>query len=196
MQVFKDKLSIDFMGRRYIAILLSVILMVLSIGSLVTQGLNFGIDFTGGTLIEVGYPEAVDLEEVRSSLSVSEFSQVQVQYFGTSRDVLLRIAPQAGREDAQLSDEVLAALRTQDAGVEMRRVEFVGPQVGEELTEQGGLAMIYALIGILIYIVVRFQWRFAPVSDFFLVYTDNYIADNFTIKNRSLVAKLTYWLNL
>jgi preprotein translocase subunit SecF len=170
MQVFKDKLSIDFMGRRYIAILLSAILMVLSIGSLVTQGLNFGIDFTGGTLIEVGYPEAVDLEEVRSSLSVSEFSQVQVQYFGTSRDVLLRIAPQAGREDAQLSDEVLAALRTQDAGVEMRRVEFVGPQVGEELTEQGGLAMIYALIGILIYIMVRFQWRFAPGAVLSLVH--------------------------
>jgi preprotein translocase subunit SecF len=170
MQVFKNKLSIDFMGRRYIAILLSAILMVLSIGSLVTQGLNFGIDFTGGTLIEVGYPEAVDLEEVRSSLSVSEFSQVQVQYFGTSRDVLLRIAPQAGREDAQLSDEVLAALRTQDAGVEMRRVEFVGPQVGEELTEQGGLAMIYALIGILIYIMVRFQWRFAPGAVLSLVH--------------------------
>jgi preprotein translocase subunit SecF len=170
MQVFKDKLSIDFMGRRHIAILLSAILLVMSIGALVTKGLNFGIDFTGGTLIEVGYPEAVDLEAVRSALSVSDFSQAQVQYFGTSRDVLVRIAPQAGRESAQLSDDVLAALRTQDTGVEMRRVEFVGPQVGEELTEQGGLAMIYALIGILIYIMVRFQWRFAPGAVLSLVH--------------------------
>jgi preprotein translocase subunit SecF len=170
MQVFKDKLSIDFMGRRHTAILLSAILLAMSIGALVTKGLNFGIDFTGGTLIEVGYPEAVDLEAVRSALSVSDFSQAQVQYFGTSRDVLVRIAPQAGRESAQLSDDVLAALRTQDTGVEMRRVEFVGPQVGEELTEQGGLAMIYALIGILIYIMVRFQWRFAPGAVLSLVH--------------------------
>jgi len=170
MQVFKDKLSINFMGRRYIAILLSTILLLISIGALVTQGLNFGIDFTGGTLIEVGYPEAVDLEDVRSALSVSEFSQVQVQHFGTSRDVLIRIAPQAGKESARLSEDVMAALRAQQAGVEMRRVEFVGPQVGEELTEQGGLAMIYALIGILIYIMVRFQWRFAPGAVLSLVH--------------------------
>jgi len=170
MQVFKDKLSINFMGRRYIAILLSAVLLLMSIGSLVMQGLNFGIDFTGGTLIEVGYPEAVNLDDVRSALSVSEFAQVQVQHFGTSRDVLLRIAPQAGKESAQLSEDVLAALRTQQAGVEMRRVEFVGPQVGEELTEQGGLAMIYALIGILIYIMVRFQWRFAPGAVLSLVH--------------------------
>ena len=130
------------MGRRHIAILLSAILLLISIGALVTQGLNFGIDFTGGTLIEVGYPEAVDLEDVRSALSVSEFSQVQVQHFGTSRDVLLRIAPQPGKESSRLSEDVMAALRTQQAGVEMRRVEFVGPQVGEELTEQGGLAIV------------------------------------------------------
>jgi preprotein translocase subunit SecF len=170
MLVFKDKLSIDFMGRRHLAMLLSAILLLISIGALVTQGLNFGIDFTGGTLIEVGYPEAVDLEDVRSALSASEFAQAQVQHFGTSRDVLVRIAPQAGKESAQLSEEVLAALRNQQAGVEMRRVEFVGPQVGEELTEQGGLAMIYALMGILIYIMVRFQWRFAPGAVLSLVH--------------------------
>jgi preprotein translocase subunit SecF len=170
MLVFKDKLSIDFMGRRHLAMLLSAILLLISVGALVTQGLNFGIDFTGGTLIEVGYPEAVDLEDVRSALSASEFAQAQVQHFGTSRDVLVRIAPQAGKESAQLSEEVLAALRNQQAGVEMRRVEFVGPQVGEELTEQGGLAMIYALMGILIYIMVRFQWRFAPGAVLSLVH--------------------------
>ena len=95
-------------------------------------------------------------------LSDSGFDLAQAQHFGSSRDVLIRIAPREGRESAQLSEEVLAALRVQDASVEMRRVEFVGPQVGKELTEQGALAMIYALIGILLYIMFRFQWRFAP----------------------------------
>jgi preprotein translocase subunit SecF len=170
MQVLAGKLAIDFMGKRYIAILLSAILLVIAVGALVTRGLNFGIDFSGGTLIEAGYPEAVDLDEVRSALSVAGFSQVQVQHFGTSRDVLVHIAPQVGKDSARLSDAVLAALRTQDAGVEMRRVEFVGPQVGKELTEQGGLAMIYALTGILIYIMARFQWRLAPGAVMSLVH--------------------------
>jgi len=170
MRIFKDKLSINFMGKRYIAMVFSAVLLVISVGALVTNGLNFGIDFTGGTLIEVGYPDAVDLEDVRTALSVSEFAQVQVQHFGSSRDVLVRIAPRAGQESAQLSEDVLAALREQTDGVEMRRVEFVGPQVGKELTEKGGLAMIYALIGILIYIVVRFQWRFAPGAVIALVH--------------------------
>ena len=162
MQIFKGRPSIDFMGRRHIAMLLSAVLMVLSIGSLVTQGLNFGIDFTGGTLIEVVYPQPVDLGDVRGALAEGDFGQTQTQHFGTSRDVLVRIAPQEGRESAQLSEDVLRVLRKHIPDVQMRRVEFVGPQVGKELTEQGGLAMIYALIGILIYIIVRFQWRFAP----------------------------------
>ena len=141
---------------------LSGILLVIATGSLVVKGLNLGIDFTGGTLIEVGYPEPAELGVVRTALSNAGFELAQAQHFGTSRDVLIRIAPREGRGSAQLSEDVLAALRIQDASVEMRRVEFVGPQVGEELTEQGALAMIYALIGILIYIIIRFQWRFAP----------------------------------
>ena len=181
MQIFKDKLTINFMGKRHIAMALSAVMVVISIGALATKGLNFGIDFTGGTLIEVGYPEPVDLEDVRSALTVSEFVQSQVQHFGTSRDVLVRIAPQAGKESAQLSEDVLAALRQQDADVEMRRVEFVGPQVGEELTEQGGLAMIYALIGILIYIIVRFQWRFAPGAVLALIHDVTIIIGIFSI---------------
>jgi len=181
MQIFKNKLTINFMGKRHIAMALSAVMVVISIGALATKGLNFGIDFTGGTLIEVGYPEPVDLEDVRSALTVSEFVQSQVQHFGTSRDVLVRIAPQAGKESAQLSEDVLAALRQQDADVEMRRVEFVGPQVGEELTEQGGLAMIYALIGILIYIIVRFQWRFAPGAVLALIHDVTIIIGIFSI---------------
>ena len=162
MRIFKGKFNIDFMGKRRLAIVLSGLMIAVAIGSLIFRGLNLGIDFTGGTLIEVDYPQPVELEAVRSTLSDAGFEQAQAQHFGTSRDVLIRIAPREGRESAQLSEDVLASLRTQDANVEMRRVEFVGPQVGEELTEQGALAMIYALAGILIYIMIRFQWRFAP----------------------------------
>jgi preprotein translocase subunit SecF len=162
MQIFKGKLAIDFMDKRRYAIVLSAVLLAVSLGALIIKGLNFGVDFTGGTLIEVGYPEAVELEGIRGALATSGFDSAQVQHFGTSRDVLVRIAPQAGKDSVELSENALGVLRQQNAAMEMRRVEFVGPQVGEELTEQGALAMIYALIGILIYIMVRFQWRFAP----------------------------------
>jgi len=162
MQLLKRKLTIDFMGKRRLAVILSGVLLAVSLAALLTRGLNFGIDFTGGTLIEVGYPQAVELESIRTALEDSGFKGAQAQHFGSSRDVLVRIAPQVDKESAQLSEEALASLRQENADVEMRRIEFVGPQVGEDLTEQGALAMIYALIGILIYIMVRFQWRFAP----------------------------------
>ena len=170
MQLLKGKLNIDFMGKRRLAIILSGVLLATSLTALVTKGLNFGIDFTGGTLIEAGYPESVELEPIRTALADAGFDNAQVQHFGSARDVLVRIAPQAGKETAQLSEEALAGMRQQNAGMEMRRIEFVGPQVGEELTEQGALAMIYALIGILIYIMVRFQWRFAPGAVIALVH--------------------------
>ena len=170
MQLLKGKLAIDFMSKRRIAMVFSAILLAISLAALISRGLNFGIDFTGGTLIEVGYPQAVELEPIRNALATSGFDGAQVQHFGSSRDVLVRIAPQDEKESAQLSEDALAGLREQDAGVEMRRIEFVGPQVGEELTEQGALAMIYALIGILIYIMVRFQWRFAPGAVIALVH--------------------------
>ena len=170
MQLFKGKLNINFMGKRRLAMILSAVMLAISLTALVSKGLNFGIDFTGGTLIEVGYPQAVELEPIRAVLADSGFDGARVQHFGSSRDVLVRIAPQADKENAQLTDEVVAGLRQQNAGVEMRRIEFVGPQVGEELTEQGALAMIYALIGILIYIMVRFQWRFAPGAVIALVH--------------------------
>jgi preprotein translocase subunit SecF len=162
MQILKGKLAIDFMGKRRYAMILSVVLLAVSVGALVSKGLNFGIDFTGGTLIEMGYPEAVELDGIRGALADGGFGSPKVQHFGSSRDVLVRIAPQTGKDSAELSENALNVLRQQNAAMEMRRVEFVGPQVGEELTEQGALAMIYALIGILIYIMVRFQWRFAP----------------------------------
>ena len=162
MQILKDRLSIDFMGRRNIALIMSGVLLVVAIGSLLTRGLNFGVDFTGGTLIEVGYPQAAELAEVRAILQENGYTQAQAQHFGTSRDVLIRIPPSDEKASVKLSDDIMAALRSGNPDVEMRRVEFVGPQVGEELTEQGGLAIIYALIGILIYIMLRFHARFAP----------------------------------
>lgn len=162
MELFKKTYNVDFLKIRYVVGVTSALFVVLTIWSLATRGLNFGIDFTGGTLIEVGYPEAVTLADVRSALADGGFPHAQAQHFGAATDVLIRLAPEPGKESAQLSETAMKALRAQSPAVEMRRVEFVGPQVGEELAEQGGLAMIYALIGIFIYIIVRFQWRFAP----------------------------------
>ncbi len=181
MHLLKNKLAIDFMGKRQIALVLSGVMLVIAIGAIAMRGLNLGVDFTGGTLVEVGYPAAVDLESVRGALSGSVLGQTQAQHFGSSREVLIRIAPQEGKASAQLSEDVLSALHQQDPAVEMRRVEFVGPQVGEELTEQGALAMIYALIGILIYIMVRFQWRFAPGAVIALVHDVLFIVGFFAL---------------
>jgi len=161
MEFFSKKTHIDFMGKRKLAIVLSSVLILASIASLVVRGLNFGIDFTGGTLIEVSYPDPADLGGLREVLGEAGYGDVQMQHFGTSRDVLIRVAPRADLASAQISEDILAALKHADAAVEMRRVEFVGPQVGEELTEQGGLAMLYALIGILIYVSLRFEYRFS-----------------------------------
>ena len=161
MKLIKEKLNIDFMSKRKLAAVFSITLIVASIASLVIQGLNFGVDFTGGTLVEVGYQEAVELESIRSALAASEFGEATVQYFGSANDVLIRVAPREGVNTAEISGAILELLRAGGQSVEMRRVEFVGPQVGEELTEDGGLAMIYALLGILIYVALRFQMRFS-----------------------------------
>lgn len=160
MEFFKANSGVDFMSKRRMAVMFSVVLSLVCIGSIVVKGFNFGIDFTGGTLIEVAYPDVADLNAVRTSLA-GDFSDAQVQHFGSARDVLIRIAPRPDVSSAQLSEKVLQALRNDVSGVEMRRVEFVGPQVGEELTEKGGLAITYALLGILIYIALRFEYRFA-----------------------------------
>ena len=162
MDIIKTNTQIDFMARRKIALILSAVLIVLSIFSLSTRGINFGLDFTGGTLIEVSYPEAPDLVDVRDALTEAGYVGFTVQTFGTARDIVARIpADAAAEEGADVSTEVLAAMATVDEGMEMRRVEFVGPQIGEELAEQGGLALLYALFGILLYVSFRFQWRFA-----------------------------------
>jgi preprotein translocase subunit SecF len=149
--------TIDFVGKRTYAIIFSAMLIVLSIFSLTTNGLKLGIDFTGGTLIEVGYKQGVDLSEVRSALDQANFKHANVQYFGSTNEILIRLAPQT-ISSATLSTQIIRLLGDD---IDIRRVEFVGPKVGEELTNDGGLAMLYALIGILIYVAFRFEYRFA-----------------------------------
>lgn len=164
MQIFKNTRDWDFMGKRKLAMILSSLLLIASVGSLITRNLEFGIDFTGGVLIEVGYPDAADLDGIRAAMAGAGYPEATVQNFGTPRDVLIRLAPDEDKSSAAISEQVLDTLRAAAPGVEMRRVEFVGPQVGEELTEQGGLAMLFALIMILAYVAFRFQWKFAVGS--------------------------------
>ena len=187
MEILKQQSNIDFLGRRRLALIVSATLLVVACAGFLLRGLNLGIDFTGGTLVEVGYQDPVQIEAVRAALEESDFDDAVVQYFGTPRDVMVRLPSTVTRQDAsaaEISSEVMAALRepyqeilvetsatdrqqctrnqdSTDCRVQMRRVEFVGPQVGDELTNQGGLAMLYALLGILVYVTYRFEWRFA-----------------------------------
>ncbi len=173
MQIFKKATKFDFMAKRKLAIIFSSLLVIGSFVSLIDKGLNFGLDFTGGALLEVNYPQAVDLDGVRTALEKAGYPNATVLHYGSSRDVQIRIAPpkkkatDANQTDsrsvstASIADTALEALKKVDSNVEMRRQEFVGPQVGDELRDDGGLAMIYALGAILIYVMLRFQWRFA-----------------------------------
>lgn len=164
MEFFKKTTHINFLGQRKLAALLSVVLIAIAIGSLFVRGLNFGVDFTGGTLVEVGYDQAIDPQSVRDALRGTDFADAQIQAYGTTRDILIRLAPRGEESSAELSNQVLQILKDAGHQVELRRVEFVGPQIGEELTEDGGLAMLYALIGILIYVGLRFETRLAVGS--------------------------------
>lgn len=162
MQFLSKETHINFMSKRLLAAAFSIILVVVSLGSLVTQGLNFGIDFTGGTMIELGYQEQVELSQLRQDLAEGGYPDATVQNFGSIHDVLIRLPVIETQNMAELSNEVVTMLQSKsETEIDVRRVEFVGPQVGDELTEQGGLAMLYALIGILIYVSLRFEYRFA-----------------------------------
>jgi preprotein translocase subunit SecF len=156
------KQEIDFLGKRKIALIFSSILIICSIASLAINGLKLGIDFTGGTLVEVGYKQSADLSVLRKALSESGFSDATVQHFGTTKDVLIRIKPREGVSNSELSTQVLNAInKTTAEPVDLRRVEFVGPQVGDELAEDGGLALLYSMFGILIYVAWRFEYKFS-----------------------------------
>jgi preprotein translocase subunit SecF len=153
--------KIDFMGIRNPMVGFSVLLSIAAVILLVMRGLALGIDFTGGVLVEVGYPEPVPLEDVRNDLAQGGFGSATVQYFGTSTDVMIRLAPDVAEDSARTSARVIEALQASGAKPELRRLEFVGSAVGEELAIDGSLAALIALIGILIYVAFRFEWKFA-----------------------------------
>lgn len=156
------KQNIDFLGRRKIALTVSCILLVVSIASLAVRGLQLGIDFTGGALVEVGYPQSADLAAVRGALNEAGFGDATVQHYGTTKDVLIRLKPQEGISNEELSVKVLEAVNKNTAEpAQLRRVEFVGPQVGDEMAQDGGLALLFSMIGILIYVAWRFEYKFA-----------------------------------
>jgi len=153
---------LPFMRFRGIMGIISAVLLVASIVSLSVNKLNFGLDFTGGTLLEIGFEQPADLSRVRSSLDETGFGDAVVQNYGTQEDILIRLEPREGVKAEQLGTDILESLRAEfEQTVEMRRIEFVGPNVGDEFIEQGGLAMLTALICILLYIAMRFEWRLA-----------------------------------
>ena len=161
MRLIKPDTSIDFVAYAKYALAFSVVLILVSIVSFSMEKLTFGIDFTGGVIVEVGYPEAVELQKVRDALAEGEFPDATVQHFGASDAVMIRLAPEEGADSSDVSTRVMQALEVDDDAAELRRVEFVGPQVGDELVNKGGLALLYTVIAILIYVIVRFHWKLA-----------------------------------
>ncbi|MAA73871.1 MAG: protein translocase subunit SecF [Salinisphaeraceae bacterium] len=165
MRLIKSDTHFNFTGQTTLAAVFSAILIIVSLASVAIQQLELGIDFTGGVVVEIGYPEAVDLEQVRSTMASAGYPDAIVQNFGTTRDVLIRLVPKQAEtgelDSADISSNLLESIQAESPGAEMRRVEFVGPQIGEELTEKGGLALLFALFGILIYVIFRFHWKLA-----------------------------------
>ena len=160
MEFFKIRRDIPFMRHALLFNVISVITFVLAVIFLITRGLNFSVDFTGGTVMEVSYGQAADLAKIRETMSKLGFNDPSVQNFGTSRDVLIRLPLKQGLTSAQLSETVMAALKKDDAAVQVRRVEFVGPQVGKELVENGVIALFVVAFGIVLYLAFRFEWKF------------------------------------
>jgi len=159
METSVDIKVIDFMGQRKLAAALSIILLLAAVASLAINGLKFGLDFTGGTQIELGYEQPVALEEVRSKLSAAGYEKAVVVYFGSETEILVRLQREI---KPGMGDEIVAALkRDSDVSFELRRVEFVGPQVGEELRDDGGLGMLFALAVVMLYVALRFQFKFS-----------------------------------
>lgn len=164
MEFFRFRRDIPFMSWGKYTTTISLATFIIAVFFLVTKGLNLGVDFTGGTVMEVGYSQAADLSRVRNTLAEIGMSDASVQNFGTSSDVLIRLSTKPEISSAQLSEIVMRALRQDDSTVEMRRVEFVGPQVGEELVENGALALLVVSLGIIAYLAIRFEWKFGVAA--------------------------------
>ncbi len=164
MEFFRIKHDIPFMRYALIFNVISLVTFLIAVGSLATRGLNFGVDFTGGTVMEVSYAQPADLGKIREAMARLGFSDAAVQNFGTSRDVLIRLPVKQGVTSAKLSEQVMQELRKDGGAVEMRRVEFVGPQVGRELFEAGALALLFVSLGIVGYLALRFEWKFGVAA--------------------------------
>jgi len=164
MEFFKIKKDIPFMRHALAFNVISGITFLLAVFFLIVKGLNFGVDFTGGTVMEVNYRQAADVPQIRDSLAKLGYRDVAVQNFGTSRDVLIRLPLRKDTSSAKLSEAVMESLRQADPTVELRRTEFVGPQVGRELVENGALALLFVSIGIVLYLWVRFEWKFGVAT--------------------------------
>jgi len=156
VEFFRIRRDIPFMRHALVLNLISFITFVAAVGFLAVRGLHFSIEFTGGTVMEVAYPQAANVSQIRDVVGKLGFSEVQVQNFGSSRDVMIRVSIEKGVTSAQQSEKVMTALKAADAGAELRRVEFVGPQVGKELATDGALALLFVVIGIMIYLALRF----------------------------------------
>jgi preprotein translocase subunit SecF len=164
MEFFRIKRDIPFMRYALIFNVISVITFLVAVVSLATRGLNYGVDFTGGTVMEVNYANTADLTKIRDDMARLGFAEASVQNFGTSHDVLIRLPVKQGLTSAQLSEQVMTELRKDDTSVNMRRVEFVGPQVGKELIENGALALLFVSLGIVVYLWFRFEWKFGVAA--------------------------------
>ena len=161
MELFKIRKDIPFMKHALVFNAISFITFALAVFFLFTRGLHLSVEFTGGTLMEVSYSQPADMQKVRSTVATLGFSEVQVQNFGSARDVMIRLPAQKGVSSAQQSEKVLTALKADSPDVTLRRTEFVGPQVGDELAEDGLKALGFVVLGIMIYLAVRFEWKFA-----------------------------------
>lgn len=164
MEFFRIRKDIPFMRHALVFNVISIVTFVLAVFFLVTRGLNLSVEFTGGTVMEVSYPQTAELARVRETVAGLGYRDVVVQNFGTSRDVMIRLPVQAGATSAQQSEQVLAALRTSEPQVVLRRTEFVGPQVGQELVTNGLLALGVVLLGIIVYLALRFEWKFGVAA--------------------------------
>jgi preprotein translocase subunit SecF len=161
MEFFKIRKDIPFMRHALVFNVISLITFLAAVFFLATRGLHFSVEFTGGTLIEVSYPQTADTQKIRDALARAGYSDTQVAHFGSSREVLIRMPLKPGQDTAALGSSILDTLQQADAGAELKRVEFVGPQVGKELAENGAIALLLVVFGIVIYLALRFEWRFA-----------------------------------
>ena len=160
MEFFRFKKDIPFMSYGRVTTSISLVTFILAVFFLASKGLNFGVDFTGGTVMEMHYAQAPDMNKVRSELAEIGFQDAQAQNFGSSLDVLIQVPVKKGSSDSKVSENVLAKLKATDGSVEMRRVEFVGPQVGRELFDNGAMALLLVSLGIVVYLWIRFEWKF------------------------------------